>query len=86
MSQSAIPTFSGLNERQREAIVYLDGPLLVLAGAGSGKTRVITEKIVHLIETCDIKPHQVAAITFTNKAAMEMTDDCQAYGARRQRG
>ena len=74
MSQSAIPTFSGLNERQREAIVYLDGPLLVLAGAGSGKTRVITEKIVHLIETCDIKPHQVAAITFTNKAAMEMTE------------
>jgi ATP-dependent DNA helicase Rep len=65
---------AGLNPRQREAIAYLDGPLLVLAGAGSGKTRVITEKIVHLIETCDIKPHQVAAITFTNKAAMEMSE------------
>ena len=65
---------SGLNPRQREAIHYLDGPLLVLAGAGSGKTRVITEKIVHLIETCDIKPQQIAAITFTNKAAMEMQE------------
>ena len=65
---------AGLNPRQREAIAYLDGPLLVLAGAGSGKTRVITEKIVHLIETCEIKPHQVAAITFTNKAAMEMSE------------
>jgi len=65
---------AGLNPRQREAIAYLDGPLLVLAGAGSGKTRVITEKIVHLIETCEIKPHQVAAITFTNKAALEMSE------------
>ncbi len=65
---------SGLNPRQREAIHYLDGPLLVLAGAGSGKTRVITEKIVHLIETCEIKPHQIAAITFTNKAALEMSE------------
>ena len=72
MSRTGIPTFSGLNERQREAILYLDGPLLVLAGAGSGKTRVITEKIVHLIETCEIKPQQIAAITFTNKAAREM--------------
>ena len=65
---------SGLNPRQREAIHYLDGPLLVLAGAGSGKTRVITEKIVHLIETCEIKPQQIAAITFTNKAALEMSE------------
>ena len=64
----------GLNPRQREAIHYLDGPLLVLAGAGSGKTRVITEKIVHLIETCEIKPQQIAAITFTNKAALEMSE------------
>ena len=48
--------------------------MLVLAGAGSGKTRVITEKMVHLIETCEIKPHQIAAITFTNKAALEMSE------------
>ena len=74
MSRTGTPTFSGLNERQREAILYLDGPLLVLAGAGSGKTRVITEKIVHLIETCEIKPQQIAAITFTNKAALEMQE------------
>ena len=63
-----------LDENQKRVALSLVGPMRVLAGAGSGKTRVITEKIVHLIETCDIKPHQVAAITFTNKAAMEMSE------------
>ena len=63
-----------LNPRQHSAVRYLDGPLLVLAGAGSGKTSVITRKIAYLINECGYQPYHIAALTFTNKAAREMKD------------
>ena len=63
-----------LNDKQKEAVLYNDGPLLIIAGAGAGKTKTLTTKIAYLIEECGVSPYSILAITFTNKAAKEMKD------------
>lgn len=63
-----------LNEKQKEAVLYNDGPLLIIAGAGAGKTKTLTSKVAYLIEELGVSPYSILAITFTNKAAKEMKD------------
>ncbi len=83
MSINNISFLDGLNEAQSKAVHHIEGPLLVVAGAGSGKTRALTQRIAHLIVEHNIDPSQILAVTFTNKAAREMKERLELLLAKR---
>ena len=83
MNELTKPFLEGLNQDQSLAVNHLNGPLLVIAGAGSGKTKALTHRIAHLITQYNVDPHEILAVTFTNKAAREMKDRLELLLAKR---
>src|SRR5690606_36599788 len=82
---TSAPYLVGLNPQQRSAVLHTEGPCLILAGAGSGKTKTLVHRIVHLIRGKQVPPSRIVAVTFANRAADEMRERVQAYAGKEAR-